>query len=479
MRLRRNIFYNVFYQISVIIIPLITAPYISRVVGKEGVGVYSYSTSVASYFALFILLGVGNYGARSIARNRDDKLLCSRKFWGIYFLQLICSAVVMTAYVGFIILTKQKYHTALLIQILYLLSVVLDINWYFIGTEQFRITVTRGMIIKFVQVIAIFTFVKSDADVYKYIIIMTGGVLLGQILLFPVLLKKVCFVRVNTREILSHLKPNLILFIPILATSVFTIMDKIMLELINHDIAAVGIYEYSEKIVKLPLGVITAIGTVMLSKISNLLVNNKESQSNTYFQMSMKYIGIIVVAMAFGIAGIAPIFSVVFYGQDFSECGSIITMLAIILMTSSWANIIRTQYLIPHEKDKIYITAVVSGAIVNLGLNYLFIPKFGATGAAIGTIGAELVLCFVHTVAVWKKLNLKVYLKDWILYACCGIAMFFGVRLVEIKMGISILTLIIQVLCGVIIYILLMSIILLIKQDEIFLKFKRRLSGKP
>lgn len=475
MRLKINIFYNVFYQIAIIIIPILTAPYLSRVVGKEGVGIYSYSSSVASYFALFILLGVGNYGARTIARTRDDKLLCSKNFWGIYALQLICSVIVIGAYIGFIIFTKSKYQTAFIIQILYLLSVVLDINWYFVGTEQFKITVRRGMFIKFVQVASIFIFVKSPNDIYKYIIIMTSGVLLGQILLFPILLKQVCFVKIGIRDIFAHLIPNLILFVPILATSVFTIMDKIMLEMINHDIAAVGIYEYSEKIVKLPVGVITAIGAVMLPKISNLLANNQESLSSSYFRMSMKYIGILVVAMAFGIAGVAPVFAIVFYGNDFSECGGIITMLSIILITSSWANIIRTQYLIPQEKNNIYITAVISGAITNLVLNYIFIPRFGAIGAAIGTIGAEMILCLIHTVGVWKKLELKIYLRYWVSYILCGMVMFFCVRLLEIKMGVSILTLIVQVVLGAIIYVVLISILLYLKKDEVFMKYKKKL----
>lgn len=468
--MRKNIFYNIFYQISVIIIPLITSPYISRIVGKEGVGIYSYSTSIASYFALFILLGVGNYGARTIARTCDDKLLCSKNFLSIYTSQLICSVLVISIYIGYIILTNQKYYTALVIQILYLLSVVLDVNWYFTGTGQFKITVTRGIIIKFAQVIFVFIFVKSSADIYKYIIIMTGGTLLGQILLFPVLLKQIHITKIGIRDILHHLKPNLILFIPILATSVFTVMDKIMLELINHDIAAVGIYEYSEKIVKLPLGVITAIGAVMLPKISNLLANNQYSQSKAYFHMSMRYVGILVVAMAFGIAGIAPIFSIVFYGQEFSECGSIITMLSIILITSSWANIIRTQYLIPQGKDKIYIVAVVGGAISNLALNCIFIPKLGATGAAIGTIGAEIILCITHTFGVWNKLDIKNYLVDWISYTSCGIVMFLIVRIIGRAMETSIFTLLVQVIGGAIIYITMIGILLFAKKDDIFMK---------
>lgn len=123
--------------------------------------------------------------------------------------------------------------------------------------------------------------------------------------------------------------------------------------------------------------------------------------------------------------------AIVFYGKGFEECGVIITMLSIILVTSSWANIIRTQYLIPNSKEKTYIIAVVCGAALNLLLNGIFIPIMGAKGAAIGTIGAELILCIIHTVGVWKDLELKKSLKDWALYCLCAFIMFIAVRLVR------------------------------------------------
>jgi len=466
-RLKKNILYNILYQVSVIIIPLITAPYISRVIGAEGVGIYSYSTSVASYFALFILWGVGNYGVRTIAKSRDNHELCQKKFWSIYSFQIICTIIVLLIYSIFIYFTESKYQLALVIQILYLLSVGLDVNWYFAGTEQFRITVTRGMIVKFLQVALIFVLIHAETDVYKYIAIMTGGTLVGQICLFPIIFKQIPPVKVTIKEIKSHIKPNIILFIPILATSVFTIMDKIMLEWINHDIAAVGIYEYSEKIVKLPLGVITAIGTVMLPKISNLLANDNEKESQRYFQISMHYIGILVTAMAFGIASIAPTFAIVFYGKGFEECGVIITMLSIILVTSSWANIIRTQYLIPNSKEKTYIIAVVCGAALNLLLNGIFIPIMGAKGAAIGTIGAELILCIIHTVGVWKDLELKKSLKDWALYCLCAFIMFIAVRLVSIFVNVSVVGLCIEILVGIVTFAILIFMILFVKKDVI------------
>ena len=476
MSLKKNIIYNVLYQISTIMISLVTAPYIARVIGPKGVGIYSYSTSVASYFALFILFGIGNYGVRTIAKVRDDKNKRSRTFCELYAFQLICAVVVIAIYCLFVVGNDQPYKIALSVQILYLLSVALDINWYFAGTEQFKITVTRGMIIKFIQVALIFLLVKRPADLYVYITIMTGGVLLGQLLLLPVLFRQVKLQKVEIRNIIGHIKPNMILFIPILATSMFVIMDKIMLELINHDISAVGIYENSEKIVKLPLGVISAIGTVMLPKISNLLSKDNEELCIEYFGLSMKYIGVLVVAMAFGIAGIAPVFAIVFYGADFAECGYIITMLSIILVTSSWANIIRTQYLIPKEKEIVYSVAVVSGAVMNLVLNYIFIPKYGAMGAALGTIGAEVTLCVIHTVGVWKELPiLKKTIIDWACYIAEGIIMFIIVRMIGNVMGVHVYTLAVQIIAGGIFYIICTLLLLIAKKDSLAIELIKRI----
>lgn len=473
-KLKKNIIYNVLYQISVIIIPLITAPYISRVIGAEGVGIYSYSTSVASYFALFILWGVGNYGVRTIAKTRDDYNLCRKNFWSIYSFQIVCTIIVLIAYSVFIYFTESKYQVALIIQILYLLSVGLDVNWYFAGTEQFKITVTRGMLVKFLQVVLIFALIRTNMDTYKYIAIMTGGTLIGQVCLFPIIFNQIPPIKITIKEILCHIKPNIILFVPILATSVFTIMDKIMLEWINHDIAAVGIYEYSEKIVKLPLGVITAIGTVMLPKISNLLVNNNEKESQHYFQLSMHYIGILVTAMAFGIAAIAPTFSVVFYGKEFEECGTIITMLSIILVTSSWANIIRTQYLIPNNKEKTYIIAVICGAVLNLILNWIFIPRLGARGAAIGTIGAEVILCIIHTIGVWKSLELRKPIKDWMEYCICALGMFSVVRVIGNYLKMDLVGLCIEILVGAVAFVIFICVLLILKKDTILLSIIKK-----
>ena len=473
MSLKKNIFFNVLFQILSLLIGFITAPYVARVIGAEGVGIYSYTSSVAAYFALFVVLGSANYGCKIIARTRDNIIEKSRSFLGIMWLQIICLVIVLLVYFGYIAINT-KYHVAMLIQIIYLLSVGCDFSWYFTGTEQFQIAFKYGVIIRTIELILIFILVRGTKDLYVYMLIMTIGTLISDFIMYPILAKQVVWVKVSIKEVLMHLKPMILLFIPILAVSIFTIMDKIMLEAINHNISAVGIYEYSEKIVKLPLGVISAVGTVMLSKISNLVEKNDDDQFKYLFSSSMNYLGILVVAMAFGMAGIAPVFSLVFYGKEFAECGNIITLLSVIVITISWANIIRTQYLIPRDKEKIYIIAVVLGALINLGLNAIFIPNYGAIGAAIGTIGAEVTVCLAHTIGVSKEINLWRYGLTWLSYGGCGFVMFAVVRIIGKLCFASLTTVIIQIISGAAIYVVLISLLLLVKGDPLALKIWRR-----
>lgn len=181
--IKKNFLYNAFYQVLTLILPLITTPYISRVMGAERVGVYSYAYSIAYYFGMFILLGTNNYGNRTIASVRDDKKILSKTFWSIYAMQLFLGLFVSTVYLMYVFVIAEEQMMALL-QIIYLISVALDISWFFFGIEQFKLTVTRNTIIKILTVVAMLLFVKSIDDLYIYALIMVGSSLISQIFLW-------------------------------------------------------------------------------------------------------------------------------------------------------------------------------------------------------------------------------------------------------------------------------------------------------
>lgn len=180
VNLKKNFAYQIAYQILTIIFPLITSPYLSRVLGPEGLGEYSYTYSIAYYFSLFILLGVNNYGTREIAKVKDNKSERTVVFWSIYYVQFIAGIIIVTLYILTQMIFRQDSALAS-IQLLYVLSAVLDINWLFFGLERFKVTVTRNCIVKIITVLSIFIFVHDNGDTTAYAVIMALGFLLSQL----------------------------------------------------------------------------------------------------------------------------------------------------------------------------------------------------------------------------------------------------------------------------------------------------------
>ena len=179
------------------------------------------------------------------------------------------------------------------------------------------------------------------------------------------------FVKVTKEEILTQIKPILILFIPVISISIYKIMDKIMLGSMSNMIE-VGYFENSEKIMNIPLGFITALGTVMLPKMSNLYANGNESEGKKYIGLSLDFIMFISFGSMFGLIGVSPVLVPIFLGDKFINCINIVSMISVTIIFLAWANVIRTQFLIPRKKDKIYIVSTGIGAVVNLLINFLW-----------------------------------------------------------------------------------------------------------
>ena len=273
---KKNLLYNMAYQILILIVPLITVPYVSRALGAENIGIYSYTYSIVYYFMLIAMLGINNYGNRTIAKSRDNKEELSRNFLGIYSIQFTLSIIMIAIYLFFISRFEKKYTLIGYIQVIYLISNALDINWFFFGIEKFKLTVTRNAMIKIISLICILLFVKNRDDLVIYTLILSGSTLICQLILPYFLKKEISLVKITKEDIFKHIKPCLILFMPVIAVSLYKVMDKIMIEKLSN-VIEVGYYEQAEKIINIPIGIITALGTVMLPKISNLVQKNEDS----------------------------------------------------------------------------------------------------------------------------------------------------------------------------------------------------------
>lgn len=446
--IKLNYIYNLLYQILAIILPLITVPYISRVLGADGIGTYSYTYSIVYYFMIIALLGINNYGNRSIAKTRDDKKKMSKTFLGIYAIQLFMSMLMIVCYVGYVILFDNQYKMIAFIEILFILSAMVDVNWFFFGLEEFKITVVRNTILRLLTLALIFIFVRTKDDLWIYTLIMAGSTLLCNLILVPPLLKRIDFEKIMFKDIKKHIKPCLVLFIPVISVSLYKMMDKVMLGMLTN-VTQVGYYEQAEKIANLPIALISALGTVMLPRISNLASKNENSKILEYIEKSVQVMMFLALPITFGLIGVAGNFVPIFLGNDFLASVPVLRMLSVTILFVTFASIIRMEYLLPKEKDRTYIESVIGGAIVNLIMNWIFIPKFDAIGACIGTICAEAFVMIYQIVAVGKELPIKQYLIDIISFVIKSFIMFIVVLLVDLLHIPQGVRLVVQTLSGI------------------------------
>lgn len=444
----KNFIYNMLYQIFIFIVPLISIPYVSRRLGVENVGIYSYTYSIVYYFMLGTLLGINNYGVREISKLGENKEKRNIKFTEIFTLQLTLGIVMLIIYNFLIFFVFKEYKNIFVIQNLFLISAILDINWLYFGLEKFKMTISRNIIIKIMSLILIFTFVKDENDLNLYTFIMSFSTLLSQIYLWLNLKKYVKFSKIEINNLKKVFKSCLILFIPVLSYSIYRVMDKTMLGALCGT-KALGLYENAEKIINIPVSIITALGTVMLPSMSK--ENTKEEfYKKIYF--SFKLCLFIILPIAFGLFVISNDFSVIFFGSEFKESGIIIRLLIPSFIFSSIANVIRTNYLIPKKLDKIYVTSTVLGAVINFLINITLIPKFGYFGACIGTVCAEFFVMLYQIIKVKSVIDFKKILKSIFKFLISSIICFIIIIILGKFITNALIKMLVQIFVFIIIY---------------------------
>jgi len=429
--------------------------------GARGTGVYSYYYSIANYFVLFAMLGLDNYGNRSIAAARDDPIKLENTFSGIYCMQFITASIVIFSYILYAVLVQKEIMAY--IMLIYVVSALFDINWFFFGLECFKVTVTRNIIVKFLSLICIFVFVKEESDVYIYGLILSCSFLISQIIMWAFIKRYTTFIMPTWKEVVGHFKPNFFLFIPVIAVSLYKTMDKVMLGKLT-EMAEVGYYENAEKIISIPVSLVQSLGTVMLPRMTNLITHNNKEMSQKYIHNSLLFASFLSSAMCFGIAGISKEFIPFFYGEGFEACIEILTILAPSTVFMAVANVIRTQFLIPNSEDSIYLTSVILGAIVNFIINYQLIPLYYSKGAAIGTLMAEAIVCIYQFIMVRKKIRLDEALVNSVPFYFSGIIMYVILQKMHFDVEFQFLALLFKIISGAIIYVLVLSILLYVRK---------------
>lgn len=472
----KNYLYNLIYQILVLILPIVTTPYLSRVLGAEGIGIYSYTISIVTYFTLFGSLGIAMYAQREIAYVQSDKEKRSKIFWETFILRNITLFVSMIIFY-FIFVKNGEYSIYYKILLLEIFAGMFDVSAFFQGMEEFKKTINRNIIVKFISIISIFIFVKQATDIGKYLFIYVISTLIGNLSLWFYLPKYISKINIKSLNILKHLKPTIILFVPQIATQIYTVLDKTMIGSLIIDKAEVGYYEQAQKIVKLVLTIITSLGTVMLPSIANKFAKGKKEEIKRDILNSFNFVYFLSIPMVFGMVLIAKELIPLFLGEGFEKSVCIMYTISPIIILIGLSNVIGMQYLLPTKKQKQFTISVVIGAIINLILNFMFIPKLLSIGAAIGTVVAETTVTAIQLYFIKDEYNIKEIFIMSVRYLISAIIMFIVMMILNrilLRNISAISNIIINIFIGIGIY----CTSLFIMRDKFFIELIKRILKK-
>ena len=429
MSTKKNAAYNVAYRLFSVLLPLITAPYLSRTVGTDGVGLYSLAWSVSYVFCLIGMLGLNDYGVRTIAQARDDRKKLDRTFSEIWQMQLLVAGITLIFWFGYVFLVAGEEKVLALHLTMMSVSCLVSFDWCLMGLDIFKPIALRNTFVKTAAAVCVFIFVKNENDLWIYAFVWSLATLLGNLSCAVTLKGRVTYYRVPMRDSLKHLRPCAVLFISVMAVNIYRTMDKVMVSAIAG-LDQNGLYENAEKIIYCLSGFILAIGTVMMPKISNWQKRGETEKIARNIDKSMDLVICMVSAMAFGVAAVADRFAPLFYGEDFRYSGTLMAPLGFSLIMIGFANVIRTQVVLPQKRDTIFVKSVCCGAVVNLIVNALLIPSMKSMGAVVGTLLAELTVPVVQFIILRKELPYKTYISYVGIYAVIGGIMLVCVRLV-------------------------------------------------
>lgn len=475
--IKKNYIYNTFYQLLTLITPLVTAPYISRVLGSDGVGVYSFTNSVVTYFTLFAALGTYSYGQREIAMHRDNIKESSCLFWEIEILSIATTVCATIAWVIWILVTTQ-YTVYYVVLTMSIIAVAFDISWYFGGFEKFKYIVLRNTLVKIVGIALLFLFVKRKSDTLLYVAIMAATGLLGNISMWTYLPKFLTKVDVRTiHPFKIHLKQTFTYFIPTIATSVYMVLDKTMIGLITKSESQNGYYEQATKVIRMVESLLFSLNTVMTSRQSYLFSEGRIDEIKDKINKSFEYLFALSIACMFGIIGIAKNFVPWFFGTGYEPVVNLLYLMSPLLVIICISNILGCQYLTPSGQRVRSSKGIITGAITNFVLNSIFIPRFGADGATVASVAAELVISIIYVhmskgyvswKQIWRLARKKIM---------AGAFMFLVVWMIGKNYEGSILITMLQIVIGAVVY----GLLLLLMKDKFacdVLKLVREKGGK-
>ncbi|MGO3389722.1 MAG: oligosaccharide flippase family protein [Lactococcus lactis] len=451
MKLIKNMMYNTVYQVLILILPLITAPYVSRTLGTTGVGIYSSTVAWLGYFVLAGGLGITLYGNREIAYHQKDKEARSRIFYELLSLKFITVAVALIAYLIFI-LFQNKWEIYFLLQGITLIAVAFDVSWFFMGLENFKVIVVRNTIIRLLLTVAIFVFVRTPNDLWLYILLLALSTLIGNMTVWPFLRREIIRIPARSLNIFQHLRPVIMLLLPQVSITIYTSLNKNLLQIFSG-LDSVAYFTQTYMIIILGATLVSSFNSAFLPHLSGLFSSGESEKVKPLILKSIDLGNCISILCISGIIGVSQTFAVFYFGKNFAPVGSLLAVGSITIFFLALTNALSTQYLLAAKKMHEYMMSTIVGLIVNVLFNLTLIPVLGTMGAIIATILTEVSVATYILLKLRNLFTLKEVFHGLWKYIIGGALVFVFLDFVNNNFPISILNYLIQTIIAVLIYI--------------------------
>ncbi len=462
--IKTNFIYNLICQLIVLVIPLVTIPYLSRVLLEEGIGAYSYAEAMVTYFTMFALLGSSVYAQREVSSKRGSVEETSRVFFEMLVFRTVTMFVAIAIYVVYVYASGADTTLSFIVS-LQIINCAVDISWFYQGNEEFKITAIVSTIFRVFSAVCIFTLVKQKDQVWVYALITSLTILLTSLTYWFFLRKRI--VKVDGVKPFRHLKGVFALFLPTIATQIYMVLDKSMIGWFTVTDAENGYYEYAEKIIRICMTLIMSLSTILLSRNASAFAEkDMEAVKNNVYK-GVSYTFMVTFPICLGLIAVADVFVPVYFGEDFMKSAQLLKLFAPLIIFMGFQNVIGMSLLLPIKKQNVYIISVVVSAVVNIVLNLILIPKFYSEGAVVATVIAEFLCLCVQLSYVFKNkyLSVKEFLGRSVKYLISAVVMFaavWGIGLVLTEVGL--ISLLLKVAVGGVVYFLM----LLLLRDKFF-----------
>ncbi|MEW7917779.1 oligosaccharide flippase family protein [Enterococcus avium] len=403
-KLKKNIFYNGAYQLLILIVPIITTPYVTRIFTPTQMGIFSASTAFVALFVILSMIGLPYFGSREISNNRDNY---DETFFQLWITQGIFTVLVFAIYVFLIFIVPIGNKDIYLLQSLLILVSIFDVSWFFIGIEEIEKTIIRNLSSKVFATLLIFLLVNKPTDLYLYVIINILAMLLGNLTMIFELKNWINFKKVSFK---SYLKKNFkdmsLLMVPQFINSLKTSIDRNLLQVLGNSYS-VGIYDQGKKIINIMTAVTSAMTTAIMPRMSYLVSIGKNNEMIRLFEKIFFVFSGFSILFINGVFAVGEPFVAIFFGDGYQEVTVVLKICCISLIFLPINSFFYNGMLIPLKRDKIYTYISFIGAASILLLNALFDTKFLFLGASLAYVITEIILFIIASYSLKDVVNLK------------------------------------------------------------------------